>query len=358
MTIEKLIKNKTLEELVGQLFMVGFEGTRFNSDLSFFLKKLHVGGVILFKRNIQDPLQLADLCRSLQEKSLELSSIPLFISIDQEGGQVARLDHPFTQFESPSVMASADDPEGEIRHFAHTQVQELKLVGINMNLTPVLDVNTQGKDGLMATRSYGSDPHQVARLGALCIHELQQAGIISCAKHFPGIGDTELDSHQDQPILLKEKKELEKIELIPFQEAVRIPTGTIMVSHVRYPAYDLKHPASLSYSIINGLLRQKLGYEGLVMTDDLEMGAISRHYELEEALFLAFNAGVDCLLICHNLEKIEKGYLYLLNKFKKGAISSDLLKKSSMRILTLKQKYLHSFLPKTDKEIKEYFLQK
>ncbi len=356
--MERLIRKKSLEELVGQLFMAGFEGTQFNSDLSFFLKKLHVGGIILFKRNVQDPFQLADLNRELQEKAMEDSSIPLFISIDQEGGSVRRLGPPFTQFESQSAMASSDDPEEKIRNFAQTQAQELKLVGINTNLTPVLDVNLRGPEGIMASRSYGSDPLEVAELGAVCIREFQEAGIIACAKHFPGIGDTDLDSHLDLPVQPKEKMELERVELVPFREAIKIPPGAVMISHIRYPAYDLKHPASLSGAIITGLLRQTLGYDGLVLTDDLEMGAIGRHYEIEEALLLAFTAGVDCLLVCHSPEKIEKGYFFLLNKIKKGAISEDRFKQSLMRILTLKQKFLQLFLPKSDKEIKEYFLQK
>jgi beta-N-acetylhexosaminidase len=353
--MERFIRKKSLEELVGQLFMVGFEGTRFNSDLSYFLKKLHIGGVIYFKRNVQDPFQLAELSRSLQEKAREISSIPLLISIDQEGGSVARLGPPFTQFESQSAMASSLDPETKIRHFAQTQARELKLVGINMNLTPVLDVNCRGPEGIMASRSYSADPLLTARLGALCLQEFQQSGIIACAKHFPGIGDIELDPHQDLPIQLKEKTELERVELIPFREAVKIPAGAVMISHIRYPAYDLKHPASLSGAIVSGLLRQKLGYEGLAVTDDLEMGAIGRHYEIEEALLLAFTAGIDCLMICHSPEKIEKGYFYLLEKIKKGAIPEDWFKKSLLRILTLKQKFLKSFSPVPEKEIKDYF---
>jgi beta-N-acetylhexosaminidase len=356
--MERLIRNKSLEELVGQLFMVGFEGTKFNTDLSYFLKKLHIGGMIYFKRNVQDPFQLAELSRTLQEKAMEISSIPLFISIDQEGGTVSRLGPPFTQFESQSAMAASDDPEAKIRSFAQTQARELKLVGINMNLTPVLDVNGRGPEGLMASRSYGSDPIEVARLGSLCIAEFQQAGIIACAKHFPGIGDTDLDSHKDLPIQLKDKKELERMELVPFREAITIPAAAVMISHVQYPTYDLEHPASLSGPIITGLLRRDLGYEGLVISDDLEMGAILRHHEIEEALFLAFTAGIDCLLICHDPEKIERGYFYLLNKIKRGAISEESFKNSLRRIFSLKQQFLQFFLPKTDKEIKEYFFLK
>jgi beta-N-acetylhexosaminidase len=353
--LERLIRNKSLEELVGQLFMVGFEGTKFNTDLSYFLKKLHLGGVIYFKRNVQDPFQLAEFSRTLQETAMEISSIPLFISVDQEGGPVSRLGPPFTQFESQSAMAASEDPEARVRYFARTQARELKLVGINMNLTPVLDVNPRGSEGLMADRSYGSDPFEVARLGSLCISEFQKAGIIACAKHFPGIGDTDLDSHRDLPIQLKDRAGLEKMELVPFREALKIPPETIMVSHVKYAAYDLNHPASLSPVIISELLRQTLGYEGLVLTDDLEMGAILRHYEIEEALFLAFTAGVDCLLICQDPGKIERGYFYLLNKIKKGAVSEEFFKNSLKRILFLKQKFLQFFLPKTVQEIKEYF---
>ena len=256
--MERLIRNRSLEELVGQIFIVGFEGTRFNSDLSYFLKKLHVGGVIYFKRNVEDPFQLAELSRTLQEKALETSSIPLFVSIDQEGGPVARLMPPFRQFDSQQTMAASDDPQDMIRWFARTQAEELKLVGINMNLTPVMDVNRRGANGLMSSRAYGSDPEVVARLGSLCIKEFQQAGIMACAKHFPGIGDTDLDSHEDLPIQPKDKEELADVDLVPFRAAIQANTASIMAAHVKYPTYDSRHPASLSVPIIQGLLRQSL----------------------------------------------------------------------------------------------------
>jgi beta-N-acetylhexosaminidase len=354
-TMERLIRNKSLEELVGQLFMVGFQGTRLNSDLNYFLKKLHVGGIILFKRNVQDPFQLAELNRALQEVAIETGSIPLFISIDQEGGPVSRLGPPFTQFEAQSAMGASENPEERIGHFARTQARELKLVGINMDLTPVLDVNARGPEGLMATRSYGTDPNLVARLGALCIRELQQAGIMACAKHFPGIGDTDLDSHQDLPVQLKDKKALEQMELIPFKEAIAVPTAAMMISHIQYPAYDQRHPASLSPPIVTELLRHDLGYEGMVITDDLEMGAVGNHYGIEDAVTLAFTAGVDTLLVCHDPDKIERGYQTLLKKIKRGAVSEDSFMKSLKRVLPLKQRFLQNYQPKSEKEIMEYF---
>ncbi|MEW6188245.1 MAG: beta-N-acetylhexosaminidase [Thermodesulfobacteriota bacterium] len=353
--MEKLIRKMTLEELVGQWFMVGFQGTGYNSDLEYFLKKLHIGGLILFKRNVGDPLQLAGLCRKAQEKAMESVSVPLLISIDQEGGTVARLKAPFSEFESQSAMAAAADPEEAIRNFVTIQARELKLMGINMDLTPVLDVNCRGPEGLMASRSYGSDPSEVARLGAFCITEMQKAGIMACAKHFPGLGDTVLDSHKDLPIQPKEKAELEKVELVPFREAIKVPVAAMMMSHVQYPTLDSRWPASLSPPIITGLLRNELGFEGLVMTDDLEMGAIGEHFEIEEALWSAFQAGVDCLLICHSPEKIEKGYQFILKKIKKGDISEKAFKKSLMRILGLKKQFLQVFLPPAEREIAAYF---
>ena len=354
--MERLIRSKSLEELVGQLFMVGFQGTRLNSDLNYFLKKLHVGGIILFKRNVQDPFQLAELNRSLQETAMETASIPLFISIDQEGGPVSRLEPPFTQFVSQSTMGASENSEERIGHFARTQARELKLVGINMDLAPVLDVNARGPEGLMAARSYGADPNLVARLGTLCIRELQQAGIMACAKHFPGIGDTDLDSHQDLPVQLKDRESLERLELIPFREAMKVPAAAMMISHILYPAFDPKHPASLSNQIVMGLLRQGLGYEGLVITDDLEMGAVVNHYGIEEAVFLAFAAGVDTLLVCHDPDKIERGYQHLLKKIKSRAIPEDLFIKSLRRTLGLKQRFLQNYQPKSEKEIREYFV--
>jgi beta-N-acetylhexosaminidase len=355
LSIESLIRKLSLEAAVGQLFMVGFQGTRYNSDLTFLLKRIHIGGIILFKRNIQDPLQTARLTRDLQEKALEAFSLPLLVAVDQEGGEVSRLGPPFTQWPGQSVQALSENPEEAVRSFARTTAEELKLVGINLNLTPVLDVNSRGQDGLMARRSYGADPLQAARLGGVCISELQQSGIMACAKHFPGIGATELDSHQDLPVLVKDRPALEAMELIPFREVIPIPPAAIMVTHVHYPALDPRWPAGLSQLIVRGLLRQEMGYQGLVLSDDLEMGAIGKHFEIEEAVSLAFRAGIDGLLICHDPEKIERAYRYLLKGFKKGTLPESLLKEALLRIFALKQSYLSRPFPDPERAILDYF---
>jgi beta-N-acetylhexosaminidase len=350
------MRNRSFEEALGQLFMVGIPGPRFSSEAAFLLKKIRAGGFILFKRNFQDPYQLADLCRQLQTTALEVHSLPLFISIDQEGGRVLRLGPPFTQIPAPVAMGGGEEPEGTVGHYARLTARELKLVGINMNLSPVLDVNLRGPEGLMASRCLGSDPETVARLGSLYIRELQKGGVMAAAKHFPGIGDIALDPHHDLPVQDKDLAGLEAAELIPFRKAVSKPVSAVMLTHTLYPALDPKWPASLSETIITGLLRENLGFQGLVITDDLEMGAIGKHFEVEEAVLNAFQGGADILLICHDPEKVERAYTCLLKALKRGTIPAGLLHNSLQRLLALKNKFLRSFLPQSEETIREYFL--
>ncbi len=352
------MRNRSFEEALGQLFMVGIPGPHFSSEAAYLLKKIRAGGFILFKRNYQDPYQLADLCRKLQTTALELHSLPLFISIDQEGGRVLRLGPPFTQVPAPAEMGGGEDPEGTVRHYAQVTSRELKLAGINMNLSPVLDVNLRGPEGLMASRCLGTDPETVTRLGSLYIRELQKGGIMAAAKHFPGIGDIELDPHHDLPVQDKDLTDLEAAELVPFRRAISLAVSAVMLTHALYPALDPKWPASLSQTIITGLLRENLGYQGLVITDDLEMGAIGKHFAMEEAVLNAFQGGADILLICHDPEKIERAYACLLKALKRGAIPAELLQNSLHRILALKNKFLRLLLTQSEETIRDYFLPK
>ena len=192
----------------------------------------------------------------------------------------------------------------------------------------------------MASRCLGTDPETVIRLGSLYIRELQKGGVMAAAKHFPGIGDIALDPHHDLPLQDKDLAGLEETELAPFRAAVSLPVSAVMLTHTLYPALDPKWPASLSQPIITGLLRENLGYQGLVITDDLEMGAIGKHYEIEEAVLSAFQGGADILLICHDPEKIERAYACLLKGLKRGTIPPRLLENSLKRVLALKNKYL------------------
>lgn len=349
-------RRRTLEEALGQLFMVGISGTRVASEAEFLLKKIRVGGVILFKRNYENPAQTAEFCRHLQREAVADQDLPLFISIDQEGGRVLRLGPPFTPIPAPAEMADSANPEQTLRHYAQVTAEELKLVGININLSPVLDVNLRGPEGLMASRCLGTDPELVSRLGRVYISELQRHGVMATAKHFPGIGDIELDPHHDLPVQPKDRPGLEAVELPPFQMAASLPVAAVMMTHTVYPALDGERPASLSPALITGLLRQEIGYPGLVITDDLEMGAIGNHYEIEEAVFEAFQAGADLQLICHDPDKIERAYHYLLKKLKQGRLAETRLQESVGRVLRLKGQYLRQPFPADVDLLRRYFM--
>ena len=229
------------EQLAGQRLMAGFDGTRLNDDLKFLIDKIKAGGIILFSRNIASPDQIKNLCMSVQEYAAKCEQPPLFISIDQEGGQVARLKEPFTQFPGNSSMKDEEDA----RYFSEITASELKNVGINMNMAPVLDVAFDGTKSIMKKRAFGYDPEWVSKLGVAVIEHLQRNGIMAVAKHFPGIGRTILDSHIEMPTLDVDLKTLKSSDLLPFTEAIKHDVAGIMLSHILYNKIDNKWPASL-----------------------------------------------------------------------------------------------------------------
>ncbi|MFZ3047666.1 MAG: beta-N-acetylhexosaminidase [Desulfatirhabdiaceae bacterium] len=285
----------------GQRLMVGFDGIEMNDELKHLIGHIGVGGIILFSRNIISKDQVTHLCTDIQACAREHDIPPLFVAIDQEGGQVARLKAPFTEFPGNPYMTSVDDA---IR-FAQITARELKEIGVNMNLAPVMDVVLPGLDGVMINRVFGSDPEWVAQMGSVVIDHLQKNNMMAVAKHFPGIGRTVLDSHQDLPTLETDLPDLESSDLIPFSAAIRQDVSGIMLSHILYTALDPEWPASLSVSIARDLLRQKMGYTGLVMTDDLDMGAITKHYDLSRAVDQVILAEIDLILICNSGPSID-----------------------------------------------------
>lgn len=300
--------------LAGQRLLVGFEGVRFDPELRALIRSFQPAGVILFRRNIETPGQVRELTAALQDFAAGIGIPPLFVAVDQEGGRVARLPPPFTQFpETPPIASLA-----EAERFAAITAAELGAVGINMNLAPVLDVAPAGFGSVMEGRALGSDPKAVARLGVAVIRGLQSRGILSVAKHFPGIGRTRLDSHEDLPVLAEDLDGLESCELPPFRAAVACGAAGIMISHVLYPRLDAQCPASLSAAVARGLLRQRLGYGGLALTDDLNMGAVARVFSLEEAVRRAFRAGVDLLLVCRGTERIARAHAVLVAELQRG----------------------------------------
>lgn len=323
------------DQLAGQRLMVGFDGTELNEDLTFLIDTLLVGGIILFSRNLVTPEQIRELCLSIQEHAKSCGQPPLLIAIDQEGGQVARLKKPFTEFPGNPFIKS----EKAAVHFAEVTSRELKSIGINMNMAPVMDVPPEGFKSVMDKRAFGSDPGLVSKLGTTIIRSMQEHGIMAVAKHFPGIGRTTLDSHIDLPTLDTDLHTLEAFDFIPFEAAIKENVSGIMMSHICYSAIDSKWPAGLSPKITDRLLRGKMGYQGLIMTDDLDMGAIRNYHEIKTSIKQILVSGIDIALICHKGPDIESAYNEILHQI----IHSHEIKENTLvsvrRIMKAKEAY-------------------
>jgi beta-N-acetylhexosaminidase len=320
----------------GQRLMVGFDGTEFNHDLEFLIGTLKVGGLILFSRNIESPDQIRQLCRECQAYARRCNLPPLFMAIDQEGGQVARLKPPFTQFPGNPAMQAQEDAV----RFARITAQELADSGVNMDMAPVLDIAPTDVDSIMAGRAFGSDPQWVTDMGMTVIENLQQRGVMAVAKHFPGIGRTVLDSHLALPDLDIDVNALEEFDLIPFRAAIEKNVAGIMLSHIRYTGVDPVWPASLSPAVTADLLRKQMGYQGVVMTDDLDMGAIKPGYDIETAIGQILASDVDIALICHKGPSIEAAWEKISSAIEADEKLKAMGQRSLERILRLKRIYL------------------
>lgn len=328
------IEGFSAEQLAGQRLMAGFEGRSFNEELRHLIERLQVGGLILFAPNIESPAQLRRLCRDCQAFAADCGQPPLFIAVDQEGGPVARLKSPhFTEFAgNPSMRGVAD-----ARAFARTTARELTAAGVNMDMAPVMDVAPEDLSGIMADRVFGSRPDHVARMGCALIETLQAAGVMAVAKHFPGIGRTTLDSHLDLPTFREDLAAMAPVDLPPFQAAVDLGVAGVMLSHILYEKIDPRWPASLSPAIARDLLRGRMGYGGVTLTDDLDMGAIVRHFDIRTVIRQVVAAEVDIALICHKGPRIEEGWREMEAQTRRFP---DLARASVRRILALKETYL------------------
>jgi beta-N-acetylhexosaminidase len=330
------VQELTAAQRAGQRLMVGFDGSRFSDSLKYCIEHLKVGGLILFSQNLESPGQISDLCHAAQSFALRCGQPPLFIGIDQEGGVVARLKPPFTQFDGNPHMTSIKDAET----FARITASELSGIGVNMNMAPVLDVLPSNGPSVMTARSFGHDPKWVAQMGAAVIDTMQKHGVMAVAKHFPGIGRTVLDSHEDLPDSELSAEALAAVDLVPFQKAVESEAAGIMLSHIRYRQIDPLWPASLSAAIGRDLLRHKLKYGGLVLTDDFDMGAIANHFDMPAIVGQCLTAQVDILLICHESPKIEQAYREIVRQCDASEQLSKLAADAVERILAAKKKYL------------------
>ena len=278
----------------GQLLMVGFEGLVLPYALAKLISAGRVGGVVLFSRNVEEPEQLRRLIESCHEAAP--SGVPLLVTVDQEGGRVQRLREPWTRWPPMRALGRQGDLD-KTRAVAKAMGIELAEMGIDLNFAPVVDVDSNPDNPVIGDRSFSSQPHEVSTQITAFIEGMTDAGVGSCAKHFPGHGDTSMDSHLDLPRLDHGLDRLRRVELPPFRAAIAAGVSSMMSAHVLFPKLDSKRPATLSPDVI-GLLREELGYQGLVFSDDLEMKAVAKHFSVEERSLGALGAGIDSLLVC------------------------------------------------------------
>ena len=279
---------------MGELVNVGFGGSSVPRELRALAQEFDLGGVILFARNVEAPEQVAELAHDVQMLAREW---PPWVSIDQEGGRVARLQSPFTEWPPMMTLGRGGD-ESLAGRFAQALAAELTAVGISLDFAPVLDVHTNPTNPVIGDRALSADAERVARLGSVIIRTLQANGVAACGKHFPGHGDTSTDSHVELPVIDHPPDRLHAVELVPFRAAIESGVASMMTAHVLIPGLDPEQPATLARAVVHDLLRTELGYEGLVVTDDLEMRAIRSRHSIEDAAVRAIRAGCDLILLC------------------------------------------------------------
>ncbi|HZN01426.1 MAG TPA: glycoside hydrolase family 3 N-terminal domain-containing protein [Pyrinomonadaceae bacterium] len=334
-----------LEQQIGQFLFIGLPGTELDSETRALIEEVQPGGVIIFGRNVAGPEQL----RSLLDGVRELIKTPPLFGIDQEGGLVDRLRRIFTPMPSARTIRQHGDLAAA-RALGRITGEVLRMLGFNLNFAPVMSIMTEDRDLLsngLYSRSFGRSPGEVLGYTTVYMRGLQGAGMVGCLKHFPGIGAGEVDSHEEMPVVQLSHDDLIAQDLAPYIELFQRRDDRVrcvMVSHGGFPNIDIREeitggllePASLNYNIVTKLLREELGYKHLVVTDDLEMGAIARHCEIEDASVRAMKAGEDMLLICASPDKIQRGYQGLLAAAKDGQISQTRIKESLDRIARTK----------------------
>jgi beta-N-acetylhexosaminidase len=283
-----------LRHQIGQLLIAGFDGHQIPPELRSLAKAFGLGGVILFARNVAEPEQVAEV--SFDAARL-VPDLPAWVSVDQEGGRVARLKAPFTEWPPMATLGRSGDVKLAER-FAKALAAELKSVGITLDYAPVLDIHTNPKNPVIGDRALAEKAEDVARLGATVVRALQGEGIAACGKHFPGHGDTSTDSHLELPLVEHPPDRLRAVEFLPFKAAIDAGVATIMTAHVLVPSLDEQRPATLSRHIVHDLLRDELKFEGVILSDDLEMKAVAAEYAVPDSAVMALQAGCDGVLIC------------------------------------------------------------
>ena len=329
--VDKLVANMSDADKVGQLLMIGIHGKTLNDDAKFMLNEYRMGGIILFDRNMESKAQVKSLITDINKTGKSAGLTPLFIGIDQEGGAVARMEDQLIKV--PPAEALGKEPIEQAVSLAKQSGTELKDLGFNINFAPVADL------GLTYGRSFSTNPDDVVRYASAVGKAYDEAGLWYSYKHFPGIGKTDVDLHADTSVVPVSKETLLNEDTKVFVDLIKQSkpnTYAIMVSHAMYPQIDPDHPSSLSKAIITDWLRKDMGYNGVVVTDDMDMGALAKHYTFSDMAVQSILAGSDILLVCHEYEHMQEAYNGLMKAVKDGRISKERLDESVKRILLMK----------------------
>ncbi|MGO4529862.1 beta-N-acetylhexosaminidase [Paenibacillus sp. 2TAF8] len=336
--VKQRLGQMSMRDKIGQMLLCGFHGTEPEGAVETLLQRYPIGGIVYFARNVVSPEQVERLSGGLQNIAQGSGNVPLWIAIDQEGGMVARITEGIALMPGQMAIAAAGSVQ-DAYEAARISGMELRSMGINMNFAPVLDVNNNANNPVIGVRSFGESEEKVAKFGAATIAGFQNAGIAATAKHFPGHGDTDTDSHLDLPVITHDRARVNQVELAPFRAAIAEGVDAMMSAHIYFPALEPERlPVTLSHSVLTGLLRKELGYEGIIVTDCMEMNAIAVHYGTVDAAVMAVEAGADIVLISHTAQLQMEAFDALIHAVDSGRISERRINESVTRLLTFKAK--------------------
>ena len=327
----------TVKQMLGQKLIFGFHGTELSEEFKALIREYKIGNVILFLRNVASADQLRRLCAEIQTLILEVTGYPAFIVIDQEGGMVSRLSADAVTVPGTMAISATDDPDNA-RIAAEITIRQLRGLGVNFNMAPVLDVNTNPANPVIGVRSIGDDPNRVALYGEAAVRAYENTGVYCCGKHFPGHGDTSVDSHIGLPRVEKTIEELERSELIPFRRCIEAGIPAIMSSHILFPNIEKENvPGTMSRTIITDLLKNRLGFRGLVFSDCLEMDAIQKYYGTANGMVAAIKAGIDLVEISSSIDLMWEAAKAVNEAAERGEFDMDEIRGSVEKILAVKK---------------------
>lgn len=347
--VTDIVEQMTLDEKIGQMMFAGVSGTTLQQETTSLIQDYKVGGLILYGNNLETPQQTVTLMNALMAANVN-NQLPLFLGTDQEGGKVVRLPGSLKNF--PTNKRIGDINQSPFS-FAVGQLlgEQLTAFGFNLDFAPVLDVNSNPNNPIIGDRSFSNDPDIVSKLGIETMKGLESKQVIPVIKHFPGHGDTAVDSHLELPKVTKSLDDLNQLELVPFKAAIENGADVVMVAHILLPKIDPQYPSSMSKEIITGMLRDQLGFDGVVMTDDMTMKAITNHFDIGQAAVDSVKAGSDVILIAHEYANVTAAIQAVKAAVNKGEITEDRINDSVRRIIELKQKYQLANQPVTAVDI-------